>query len=57
MVRTDCVRIPAKSASDSEVKAATIPGKASTRRSEATLGRVIISEVDGFGQTRTAFVV
>ena len=48
---------PAKSASDSEVKAATIPGKASTRRSEATLGRVIISEVDGFGQTRTAFVV
>ena len=51
------LRIPAKSASDSEVKAATIPGKASTRRSEATLGRVIISEVDGFGQTRTAFVV
>ena len=51
------MRIPAKSASDSEVKAATIPGKASTRRSEATLGRVIISEVDGFGQTRTAFVV
>ena len=56
-VTTVSLRIPAKSASDSEVKAATIPGKASTRRSEATLGRVIISEVDGFGQTRTAFVV
>ena len=51
------MRIPAKATSDSDVKAATIPGKTSTRRSEATLGRVIISEVDGFGQTRTAFEV
>ena len=51
------VRIPAKATIDSDVKAAAIPGNASTRRSEATLGRVIISEVDGFGQTRTAFEV
>ena len=51
------LRNPAKVTSDSDVKATTIPGKASTRRSEATLGRVIISEVDGFGQTRTAFEV
>ena len=51
------MRISAISTSDSEVKATTIPGKASTRRSEATLGRVIISEVDVFGQTRAAFVV
>ena len=39
------MRISAISTSDSEVKATTIPGKASTSRSEATLGRVIISEV------------
>ena len=32
-----------------------IPAKATSRQSEATLGRVIISEVDGFAQTRTAF--
>ena len=35
-----CLRIPAKAASDSDVKAATIPGKASTRRSEAALERL-----------------
>jgi len=49
------LRIPGKSTSDSASKHPAIPGKASSGRSEATLGVDRVSEVDDFGQIETVF--
>jgi len=51
------LRIPAKSTSDSNRKAPPIPGESIQRSERSDAGVEIISEVDGFGQTRTAFFV
>jgi len=51
------VRIPTKSTSDSEVKAITDSWESIHRSERSDAGMVIISEVDGLGQIRTAFVV
>jgi hypothetical protein len=49
------VRIPAKAAIDSDRKAPFIPTESIQWSERSDAGVNIISEVDGFGQTRTSF--